>query len=438
MIVGKSTTPPVPAPSSRTRNIPPALDAVVERCTKPKPADRYASAEDLARDLYTIAGLPMPVIPSAKASASGMSPIGARELIDLYAPAILESNVVPQAHDERRFNHLAGTIPLMRASDAQIAAPPVIQEAAPKATSPAQTIPMSVFQGKQPDVSDVDATLLMQPKNALASIPRPPPLNQAPADAAVRTQYLPPDAPIASPLLDLNEMHQALAEHRRSSISIPRPDFADLPDLADLNASGGTQMLMPADVSKPKRSEPSTTTSAVMSQSMPGVGRGTVPSDAGNTTGRRRRQNRGLLPLIGGAVVGAVVLLIVMVVMQSKPPVPPVPAGTSTSTALPKPPISSDALVNVPAPDTSATAAESPTAPQDAQPDVSAAPTVGGAPAPPTSAATTPTPPIVPTVKSLPTPTTTTTPSKTPSKTPFTNPKPAPKCTGSGVWKRCK
>jgi len=348
ILVGKSTM-PVPAPSSRTRKIPPELDAVVERCTKAKPVDRYASAEDLARDLYSIAGLPMPVIPTAKASSSGKSPIGARELIDVYESAIIGSNAVPGPNDERRFNEYARTIPLKRAVEETVAAPPpIVEERVVINLPPPAAADVLMFAGQTnvTDTSDVDVTLRMPPKGARAPMPRPPAMNEPPADAGVRTQYLHPDAPIGSPLPDLKEMQQALEEHRKSSISIA------IPDLPDLDAAGGTQMLMKAvDVSPPKRSEPGVTTTGLMSQTMPEVRRESVSFDAAGTTSRRRRKNRVFFMMIGAAVTIVLGLLVVVAVMRPAPP-PQEPAIPPQPTTLPLAPVSSDAETEKPAPPT--------------------------------------------------------------------------------------
>lgn len=417
ILIGKSTM-PVPAPSSRMRNIPPALDIVVERCTKPKPADRYASAEELARDLYTIAGLPMPVIPSAKASRSGRSPVGARELIDLYEPAILGSKAVPDAQEERRFNHLASTVPLGRAADETVVAPPPgIEEKVVFDAKPAAATDVLMFAGQNnaPDPSDAAATLFMMPKAPSKPMSQSSSRNAPSADAAARTQYLAPDAPIASPLLDLNEMHQALAEHRKSSILIP------IPDLSDLEVSGGTQLLMkPAEVPPAKQSEPGVTTTGLIAQSLPHVRRGSLPSDAAGTTGQRRRKNRVFLMMIGGVVVAAMGALVVVVLKQTSP-TGTAAGATPQSITLPYAPVSSDVTVEPP-----------PTAPPQ-QDEAKAMPTTSATvdPAPASSATSSPT-----TVPVAPEPIKST--SVPPKRWGPMPPKPPLKCTGVGVFKRCK
>ncbi len=416
ILIGKNST-PVPAPSSFTRHIPPELDMVVERCTKPKPADRYASAADLARDLYKIAGLPMPVIPSAKASSSGKSPIGTRELIDLYAPAIMGSNAVPAAPEERRFNEFARTIPLKQAFDPKVAVPAVVEERVVFDVPPPTAADVSMFAGENnaPDPSDSAATLYMQPKSAPVPMSRPSARSAPPVDAGQHTQYLHPNAPIASPMLDLNEMHQAIADHRKSSASIP------IPDLADLDVSGGTQMLKSAEVSLPKQSEPSVTTTGLMSQSIAQVRRESVPSDAGGTTGRRRRKNRGLGVIIGLPVAAAIAVMTVVIVTRPKAP-PPSKVASPTIT-LPFAPVTGDAEKEVPAPPTpSATAPEN--EPAVAPPGSNA----NVAPAPPNSATTGTAQPIVSTTVPI---------STTAKPPPKVWPKPQ-KCTGVGVFKRCK
>lgn len=400
ILVGKATT-PVPAPSSRMRNIPPELDAVVEKCTKPKPADRYASAEELARDLYAIAGLPMPEIPAARPSSSGKAPGGGRELIDLYEPAIIASKAVPSADEERRFSQVARTIPLSQGFGPKAIAPVVVEKEVPPTTLPVVGVGLA-GQTNAMDTSDTDATLRMPAKNALPVMARPALLKEPPADGAVRTQYLSPDAPVASPMLDLNEMHQALAEHRKSSLKIP------IPDLSELEASGGTQMMVSNGVPSPKPVEPSATTSAVMSQV-----RTSQPSDAAGTTGRRRRKNGGLLVLIGGGI-GAALLLVIVVALKhpGNPPQPPGPtpdpppptASASSTTKEPQPiqPVKENDTVEKPAPER---------------------PVKEDAPTAPNSTTNAPTPP-----NTSPAPTTTT------AKPLGTK----PKCTGTGIFKRCK
>lgn len=430
MLIGKGPNPPVPAPSSRTRHIPPELDAIVERCTKAKPADRYASTEDLARDLYAVAGLPVPVIPKAKPSSSG------KALIDIYEPAIIASNAVLSANEEPRFNPAAQTIPFKPVGDVRIAAPVIIEQ--PVSELKAPVVPEG-FSGQTQvmDSSDTDKTLRMAPKNARATLPRPPTVNEPSADAGnagTGTQLLMPGAPVASPMQDLSAMQRALEEHRKSSTKIP------IPDLSDLDASGGTKMLMTPDVPAPKRSEPSATTSVAMSQSMAqGRMEQTMPLDPATTTGRRRRRSSpALLGLVGAGVVAALGLVVFFAMKQpGKTPDTTGPTPTPTI-ALPLPPVSSDAKVEPP-PTAVVEAPKEPTP----DPPATAAPSAAAPPAP-TSETPTAQPantPMGTTAKTL-TPTGATvktpTPPSTPTgRSPFSKKEP-PKCTGVGVFKRCK
>lgn len=419
MLVGRGPNPPVPAPSSRTRNIPPELDAVVERCTKAKPADRYASAEDLARDLYAIAGLPMPVIPTAKPSSSG------KALIDIYEPAIIESNAVPAAEDKRRFSSSADTIPFKQAGDVRIVAPVILEQPVSELRVP--VVPEGlVGQTHVMDPSDTDKTLRMAPKNARSALPRPPTVNEPPAsagNAATGTQLLMPGAPIASPMQDLSAMQRALEEHRKSSTKIP------IPDLSDLDASGGTRMLVTPDVPAPKRSEPSATTSVAMSQSLAqGRMEQTIPLDPATTTGRRRRRNSPALLAVVGAGVVAALGVVGFFAMKQTGKTKEIPTLPPTQVIeMPRPPVSSDAKVE-PLPEV----VDPPTEPAP-EPTAMAAPSAA-TPAP--SAAVPPAPaPKTPTAQPATTPPTTTT-----VKPALTGklPKKDPVCTGVGVFKRCK
>lgn len=428
LLVGKGPNPPVPPPSSRTRNIPPELDAVVARCTKPKPADRYGSAEELARDLYAIAGLPMPTIAKARPSSSG-------KLLDLYEPAIVDSKAVPAADEERRFNHAAQTIPFKQTVDARVVAP-VILEPHPSTTTPPDVNLEFVGQTQVMDPSDTDKTVRMAPKGARATLPRPPTVNEPSGDAGAGTQLMAPGASPASPTPDLSKMQRALEEHRKTLGAIP------IPDLSDLEASGGTQMLMTPDVPPPKRSEPSVTTSVAMSHSM---GHGhleqTIPLDPATTTGkRRRRTSPALLVLVGAGVVAALGLAVFVGMKQPAKTTPNTTTPTQNA-ALPTPPMSSDATE----PEAPTKVADTRTPPQAPPQAPQAPPEATQAPpeaAPSVSVAALPTssapklPPGALTGKlptSTPPPTSTTKTAKT-----VTTTKKEPVCTGVGLFKRCK
>jgi serine/threonine-protein kinase len=420
IILGKSTTPPVPAPSSRMRNIPPELDTVVERCTKPKPTDRYASAAELARDLYTVAGLPMPVIPSAKPSSSGKSPIEVADLIDVYAPAIMESNAVPQAQDPRRFSEFARTVPLKGGFGPKQAPPVIVEEIEEnrpifnvKSTLP-MIAPSAVLPVNLPDSSDVDVTIRMPSKGAVAVASRPPVLNEPPADADVRTQFLPADAAIASPMPDLSEMQRALHEHRKSYASI------SIEDIPELNVAGDTRLLKAEDILQGIRVDPGVTTSALMSQSIAELGARSIPFDPAGTTNRRRNRNRGLLVLVAGAVSAALGLMIFVIVKSREPVAPPLKETPELN--LPHALVSIDAPVEMPpAPSAKAEPEKVPLAPS-AAPSGGAVPTTLPSSSPPVSK-----PPSVPPPR----------PKPPPAPPPPPPPPPPIKCTGAGIFKKC-
>ncbi len=387
MVVGRGLAAPVPAPSSKVRGIPATLDAVVERCTKPKPADRYASAEELARELYAFAGLPMPV-PVARSSSAQASPLAGGELIDIYAPAIIASKAIPEPGDDRRFNQFAQTIPLRRMAEQLAAAPPVLEEVLPETKLPptfgasivggqtnVPTYGASIVGGQTnvptygapivagrtnvptygapivggqtnvpTDLSDLESTVRMAPKPAPAVLVRPVVLDQAAGTTDVmRTQFLAPNAPIASPAPDFTEMNRWL-EERKSSTTIP------IPDLSDLDPAGGTQMLMTEPAAPDRRAEPSVTTT--LSQS---VATSTPRADPVVRTGRRRRRSKVLMFVAAGFGAVAVVVLVFVVVNRPKPThagpsVPSVQTSSPAPTFLPAPPMTSDANVPMPEP----------------------------------------------------------------------------------------
>lgn len=404
----------VPAPSSKVRDVPPDLDAVVARCTQGKREKRYAEAGELARDLYVIAGVKAPTV----RQRSSTTPSVARQLdlVGMLDAEIQASPAVPDAGRARAFNPMGATLPLIpreRRLETEVL-PPVMDEE-----------------------DDLVATRPFQP-HMLAAV-RSPVASKAQEESqegAQGTQFLRVDQPIASPEPEWKrEMAQALEAHRQSSTSLPV--FEANVEVA--KEAGGTQMLS-ADMVKvrpdaPLRSDATGTTSmaGTMSQEVRSPVK-TVPDLAG-MTGRRRRQTRRLMFVAGGILASAFAFMVVVVVLKGGEPTPPQdPAGSRVDVPLPPEPIATEnapataepVKQNAPAASASANAPP-PAASAAAAPTVTAAvpSAVTNAPVSTTPVATTKSPG-------------TSAPVKTSVPTKKTKTVEAPKnCTGFGVFRRC-
>jgi serine/threonine-protein kinase len=400
-------TQPVPAPSSKVRDVPPGLDAVVARCTQIKKEMRYAEAGELARELYRIAGARPAVRHASSSRPSLAKPSGLPGMAAMFDAEIQATPVVPKPGSARTFNPMGATLPLMtadRRSEVE-KLPPVIDE-----------------------VDDLAATMPLQPK--LLSALRPKPVNEA-TNAAIATQLLRKDVPIPSPEPAWKrEMQRALEVHRQSSSALPT-FVADAPN----NAVGGTLML---SVDTPEvhldaaiRSDATGTTSTATSMSQ--EIRLTLKSrpDPVVVVGRRRRQTQKMLFVAGGFLVTSVALLVAVLLSRRGPgkatAVDVLPNPSSVS--VPRPPVSIAPVVLVPSGQTSSKVPKDKPGPvlsaSAAAPDAGATNDVRAMPS-----ATAETKALAPA----------TTAKAKPYKPPaFATTAPAGStCTGIGVFKRCK
>lgn len=461
---------PVPPPSSKVRDVPPDLDAVVARCTQIKKDLRYAEASELARDLYVIAGV-KPVARSLSTSRpSALKQIGLAEMFD---DEIHASPVVPSSDGPRAFNPAGRTLPLItRQNRPEVEnLPPVMEEDA-----------------------DLAATMPMQSKILAAMRPKP---SAEKPDAVTGTVFLPADAPIPSPEPAWKkEMEQRLEVHRQSSASIPALDLQTkllefemetgqdvvggtqlvrtdiprkVPALAATRPEAGLLRAQAATLPEPGLSRPefggarqemaetrpelpvrldatgTTSTAGTMSQEIV-LGPKSAPDPAVTTGGsRRKRRNQRRMYMALGGVAGVVMLLGSVLALRGvfAAKQATVQVVTDASSAAPKiwSPMSSDAVIpasvvapplEVPAPAPSAAAPVPETNPA---PSVSAAPVETNPPA--VSAA--PTNTARPAVTN-PTLSPTTVKTSAPVKTGGTTKKVQYKevCTGVGVFQRCK
>ncbi len=444
-VMAQIITQPVPAPSSKVRDVPPDLDAVVARCTQIKKELRYAEAGELARDLYVIAGVRQPVRQPSTSRPSIARTRTLPGLIDGYEQDIMATPAVPAPGGARTFNPAAATLPLIpperRAEVDKLPLPPVMEED-----------------------EELAATLPMK-SNHLAML-RPKPLEEskaAEAETAAGTQFLRMDEPVASPAPQWKqEMERALEVHRQSSHSLPVFDPETQAKLAEISQSinmaevgdvvGGTQMLAPGtqmlapglqwartEVPLPADSEGTTSMAGSMSQELRV---GALLAEPAAPIRRKRRPNQ-LLYGAAAFLSVAVVFLFVAVVLKKVPKdlgsVTPM-VNESATTVLPLPPITSDASSSAAPPDVPPPG-QTETLPPVVAPSASAAPSAA---APQVSAT------AVTTAATNAPPATTNPPlintggSGGPKKGPGTLKKPPPPpppaketCKGTGVFRRC-
>jgi len=266
-------TMPVPAPSTKVRHLPRELDAVVARCTAKNREQRYATADELARELYAIADMPVPVRQSSTSRASVVSELEVGDMFDARdkgLPAAFEA-------EQRRTPHpLTGTIPMRRAPGLS-ALPPVDDE-----EDLARTVPMT------------PGMLLRRPLRPVVE-----------ERDALETQVMDPDAHIPSPDPDWKK---AAAKLRESAVSPHVP-----PQVAGA-ANGETQMLVVPEVrpiQSTRRDATGTTTSA-MSQAV-GRGEPTAIVDLSAAKGARRGGGKRLVAVAVGSFFGLLMLVGVVV-----------------------------------------------------------------------------------------------------------------------------
>lgn len=330
-VMAQIITQPVPAPSSKVRDVPPDLDAVVARCTQIKKELRYAEASELARDLYVIAGA-RPVVrqPSRSRASLSSKQAGLAGMAGMFHDEIHATPAVPKPGGPRTFNPNGATLPLItpprRPEPEKL--PPVIDE-----------------------VDDLAVTMPLHAKLISSTRPKPvpKPMEEAP-DAALGTQLfqLRADevAPSPEPAWKL-EMEQALDAHRQSSTSLPAFEVDPSKDIV-----GGTQMLS-ADLlgvrpNVPIRSDASGTTSTTTSMSQ----EIRLPLKSGldpvGVTGRRRRHNMNVMAIAAGFLAGSVALMLGVMVHHELRSAKTEPIADGVQSAmLPMPPMTMESATVV-------------------------------------------------------------------------------------------
>ena len=418
---------PIPPPSSKVRDVPPDLDVVVARCTAAKRDDRYTNAEEVAQALHAIAAMPRPM--TRKATLTGVGqPIpqgtGAQRIPTFTGM----DQPLPQPPAPQR-------IPTFTGMDQPLPQPPAPQRL-PTLTPMEATAPLpgAYTRGgagaplEADDASELEATLPLQGRMLMDLRPSAP---RAPSgqDPATGTQLLSPNQPIASPAPAWKEeMQQALAAHRQSSVALE----SVAPEPA---GNGQTQMITPEiRATLGGRMDAAGTTSAAGALTH---GTGAYPAppfpmmDPAAATGRHKRGKGLLFGVMGVGVAAAIGVVGLLVVNAGKVETAGETRSSGTEGAssasapaqeLPRPPMKADVAAPLETPP-AATAA-----PQEVP---AAAPTVTEAPpapaAPPVASATTKAPPTAAPYKAL-------APKAT---TPAPAPK-APVCTGVGLFKKCK
>lgn len=428
-VMAQIITQPVPQPSSKVRDVPPDLDAVVARCTQVKKESRYAEAGELARDLYVIAGARPAIKHGSTSRPSIAKQIG---LADMFDAEIRASPAVPQPGQARTFNPAGMTLPLIppqkRAEVEKL--PPVMEEA-----------------------DDLAATLPLQPK-LLANL-RPKPISEPPPEApqaALGTQFFevkPHEKPPSPEPAWKQEMEQALEVHRQSSMSLPAITLPEEVQVAE--EVGGTQLLpMKKPISvRPDvpllRSDATGTTSMAGSMSQEVLASAIVPPDLAVATGMRRKRGSRALYAAAAFLGSTLVLLIGVVsykrVLLGRGEATQVVGDAAPSANVALPPVRAEAEPQL-----------------EPTQLVQAVPEPSQAPVPPTSAssgamvsnvvlaaAPTPAPTLAPTpavTTAAPTKSTAAPTVIKPMTTPAKKSTPAPAvkvvCTGVGVFERCR
>ena len=396
---------PVPPPTSKVRDVPEGLDAIVARCTAPKRTDRYANADEVAAALRPIMGLPRAM--TRKPTFTGMNAVAAAAAVPAPAPS------APSA-----------PAPFVPAAPQPIIAhqePPAVfvpmDSTIPMGKAPARTAPAVMAE----DESDLAATMPLQGR-MLANIRRTVATSGPPDERATGTQILPADVPLVSPAPAWNreEMKQALEQHRQSSM-----DLGALVQQELAANNGQTQMVTPAMMpGSAGRFDPTGTTSAAGALSQ-GTGGYPAPPmslvDLAAASGRRKRSKRVFFGVMGVGVVGALGVMSLLVLNADKlsgVEATPAASGMNQESAnLPMPPVkAADAPPNVEAPKQAPSAAPDPVA-------TAAAPVVDKPPSTPPAATTSKASPVVKTALPV---------QKPPP------PKKGPVCTGIGLFKQCK
>ncbi|MDC3960486.1 serine/threonine-protein kinase [Polyangium jinanense] len=405
---------PVPPPSSKVRDVPPELDAIVARCTAGKRDERYASTEEVSRALLMLAGMPRPM--TRKATFTGVD------------------QPIPQATGPQRKPTFTG-----------------VDQPIPQATGPQRTptfTPMDAtapLPGAMPragmgstpeedDESDLAATLPLQGR-MLMDMRRRAPQAARGEDASTGTQLLQPNLPVASPAPAWKEeMQQALAAHRQSYVALE----GVVPEQA---SNGQTQMVTEAHMPRLPTMDPSGTTSAAgaLAHGTGGYPAAPMPMMGPAMMAGRPKRRKGVLFGVMGVGVAAAIGVVGLLLVNAGN----VDSGGASSNGAGETPEAARSAAAVPA------VQELPRPPVKvevtAQPTASSAPTAGpseaatAAPVVTATSASAPMPPAAATAATPHAPTSTYTAPTTKPTTQVAKPaQKTPVCTGVGLFRKCK
>ncbi|MDI1434628.1 serine/threonine-protein kinase [Polyangium sorediatum] len=412
---------PVPPPSSKVRDVPVEFDEVVARCTAAKRDARFPSTDELARTLLAIAGMQRPM--TRKPTFTG---------VDQPIP----QTTGPQRKPTFTGVEAAPPPPMSRPERAPTLTPMDVTAPLP---NPAPRVAMASSVDDD-DESDLAATMPLQGR-MLVNMRRAAPSVARGEDASTGTQFLQPNLPIASPAPAWKEeMQQAIAAHRQSSVHLDPP----VPEQA---ANGQTQMITPeirATLAGGRVDHAGTTSAAgALSHGTGGYPAPPMPlMGPAVATGRQKRGKGVLFGVMGAGVAAAIGVVGLLVVNAGK-----IGAGEEAASGkeagqeaarsaaagtvgqeLPRPPVKAEVAVQVTAqPEGTSVPAGSVVAATATVPAETTAPPEMTAPAAATTA---------PQVAKAPTPTAT---YKAPvPKTTGNKPASEQKCTGVGLFKKCK
>lgn len=339
---------PVPPPSSKVREVPTELDAIVARCTTKRDA-RIASAEELSNALLAIAKTTKPMTRKVTFTGVGAPP-----------------SAQPLSSQERPSSFAPTSVP-----------------------TPLPIAPPRVATNPTPPADDDDDGLATVPLGGhlLKDLRRGMPSVERREVAPTGTQILQQGEPLASPAptWNKNEMKEVLAAHRQSSAVAE----AGTPESV---GGGHTQMLTDSHVDTFLALDPAGTTSGAgaLSQRTSGYPAPPPPlmpmalppqqtmTDPAISTGRHKKNKKVLLGLMTAGVVVAVATVVVLVLSMKD-----FAADAQSSAKTEAKPVGSSVMAppTVPEPSTPPVASPPSTMAgptESAAPGVTAAPTVAG------------------------------------------------------------
>lgn len=345
---------PVPPPSSKVRDVPSELDAIVARCTAGRREERFANAMELSNALFTVALTARPMTRKATFTGIGAPP----------------------------------SMALSPDQDRPSAIPAPLSISMPSASS--GSVPQGI------DESELAATLPFQSRMLMDKRPSAPEAARRPS-APTGTEIIQPEETLGSsaPEWNRNEMQQALAAHRQSSASLEgyAPE-----QVAGGNTQAVTDSQMPPLQPSPGMDPLGTTSGAgalsQRSSGIPSTSGTLVATDPAISTGRRKK-TKTLLFAVTAAGIVAVLGLIGLIAVVSVGQISEVDGSQSVNEvkqggALVVPTASAEAapaVTSAPAVVTAATTVEpappaTPSPPETAAPAVTVQAPVTGAPSP--------------------------------------------------------